>query len=172
MSTQLGTLEELPQEYRDAMSQIAVAPLWPQMRKVLPHEAPMPVTQAHRWSYSDIRPLLLRAGELTPVEKAERRVLFLVAVALLLLAAAVALWFATTSSEAPAPGVGAPDAPSTSPGAGPNGSPRSMSSPGPPTGWPGSGERAPPPRTRSSGGTCLARGSSVAWRRWRPTWTS
>lgn len=78
MSTQLGTLEELPQAYRDAMDAIAVAPLWPQMRKVLPHGAPVPVTQAHRWSYSDIRPLLLQAGELTPVEKAERRVLFLV----------------------------------------------------------------------------------------------
>lgn len=78
MSTQLGTLEELPQEYRDAMSQIAVAPLWPQMRKVLPHDAPMPVTRAHCWAFSDIRPLLLKAGELTPVEKAERRVLFLV----------------------------------------------------------------------------------------------
>ena len=78
MSTQLGTMEELPQDYRDAMEEIAVAPLWPQMRKLLPHNAPVPVTQPHRWSYTDIRPLLLRAGELTPVEKAERRVLFLV----------------------------------------------------------------------------------------------
>jgi hypothetical protein len=26
MSTQLGTLEELPQDYRDAMTKIAVAP--------------------------------------------------------------------------------------------------------------------------------------------------
>ena len=78
MSTQLGTLEELPQEYRDAMTDIAVVPLWPQMRKVLPHNAPLPVTKPHCWSYQEIRPLLLRAGELTPVEKAERRVLFLV----------------------------------------------------------------------------------------------
>ncbi|MGL4324067.1 MAG: cupin domain-containing protein [Beijerinckiaceae bacterium] len=78
MSTQLGTLEELPQDYRDAMTHAALAPLWPQMRKALPHGAPIPVTQPHHWSYGDIRPLLLRAGELTPVEKAERRVLFLV----------------------------------------------------------------------------------------------
>jgi gentisate 1,2-dioxygenase len=78
MTTQLGTLEELPQDYRDALTEIAVAPLWPQMRKVLPHNAPIPVTQSHCWGYDAIRPLLLRAGELTPVEKAERRVLFLV----------------------------------------------------------------------------------------------
>jgi gentisate 1,2-dioxygenase len=78
MSTQLGTLEELPADYRDAMAGIGVAPLWPQMRRVLPHNAPVPVTRPHLWSYESIRPLLLRAGELTPVEKAERRVLFLV----------------------------------------------------------------------------------------------
>jgi gentisate 1,2-dioxygenase len=78
MTTQLGTLEDLPRDYRDAMTKVAVAPLWPQMRKVLPHDVPAPVTEPHCWAYRDIRPLLLRAGELTPVEKAERRVLFLV----------------------------------------------------------------------------------------------
>ena len=78
MSTQLGTLEELPQDYRDAMGQAGVAPLWPQMRVLLPHNAPRPVTRSGLWRYGAIRPLVLRAGELTPVEKAERRVLFLV----------------------------------------------------------------------------------------------
>ena len=77
MSTQLGTLEDLPQAYRDAMGRAGVAPLWPQMRNVLPHGAPKPITKSHLWAYSEVRPLLLRAGELTPVEKAERRVLFL-----------------------------------------------------------------------------------------------
>lgn len=77
MSVQLGTLEELPLDYREAMSAIGVAPLWPQMRNALPHNAPAPVTKPHLWAYGDVRPLLLRAGELTPVEKAERRVLFL-----------------------------------------------------------------------------------------------
>jgi gentisate 1,2-dioxygenase len=77
MSTQLGTLEELPQDYRDAMTRTGVAPLWPQMRNALPHGAPQPVTKSHLWAFNDVRPLLLRAGELTPVEKAERRVLFL-----------------------------------------------------------------------------------------------
>jgi gentisate 1,2-dioxygenase len=78
MSTQLGTLEELPRDYREAMTAAGVAPLWPQMRVLLPHEAPRPVTKSHLWAYDAVRPLVLRAGDLTPVEKAERRVLFLV----------------------------------------------------------------------------------------------
>ncbi|MEZ5870485.1 MAG: cupin domain-containing protein [Nitratireductor sp.] len=77
MTEKLGTLEELPQDYRDAMSAAGVAPLWPMMRNVLPHDAPKPVTRSGYWSFPKLRPLLLRAGELTPVEKAERRVLVL-----------------------------------------------------------------------------------------------
>ncbi|MCB1387733.1 MAG: cupin domain-containing protein [Rhodobacteraceae bacterium] len=74
---QLGTLEELPQDYRDALTAVGVAPLWPMMRNVLPHGQPRPQTRPGHWRYADVRPLLLRAGELTPVEKAERRVLVL-----------------------------------------------------------------------------------------------
>lgn len=77
MSEQLGTLEELPEDYRADMTAAGVAPLWPMMRNVLPHGAPNPVTQPGHWAYDAIRPLLIRAGELTPVEKAERRVLVL-----------------------------------------------------------------------------------------------
>lgn len=75
--TQLGTLEELPQDYRDAMTAAGVAPLWPMMRNVLPHGQPNPTTQPGFWGYQALRPLLMRAGELTPVENAERRVLVL-----------------------------------------------------------------------------------------------
>ncbi len=74
---QLGTLEELPEDYREDMTAAGVAPLWPMMRNVLPHGAPKPVTKPGHWRYEAIRPLLHRAGELTPVEKAERRVLVL-----------------------------------------------------------------------------------------------
>lgn len=77
MSTPLGTLEDLPQDYRDDMAAAGVAPLWPMMRNVLPHGAPQPLTRPTAWPYRDLRPLLLRAGALTPVEKAERRVLVL-----------------------------------------------------------------------------------------------
>ncbi|MEM8647937.1 MAG: cupin domain-containing protein [Pseudomonadota bacterium] len=77
MSQQLGTLEELPEDYRAAMTDAGVAPLWPMMRNVLPHGTPKPATKPGYWNYDAVRPLLLRAGELTPVEKAERRVLVL-----------------------------------------------------------------------------------------------
>jgi gentisate 1,2-dioxygenase len=73
----LGTLEELPADYRDALAQRALSPLWPQMRNLLPRQWPAGPTQACHWSYAAVRPLLLQAGRLTPVEKAERRVLVL-----------------------------------------------------------------------------------------------
>src|SRR3954451_23359107 len=71
----LGTLEELPAEYRAAMTARNLVPLWPSMRAFLPHGAPRPQTRPTLWRYADVRPLLLQAGELTPIEKAERRVL-------------------------------------------------------------------------------------------------
>ncbi len=77
MSDQLGTLADLPGDYLDDLRRAGVAPLWPMMRNVLPHGAPRPITRPGYWSYPALRPLLLRAGELTPVEKAERRVLVL-----------------------------------------------------------------------------------------------
>ncbi|MEO0495954.1 MAG: cupin domain-containing protein [Pseudomonadota bacterium] len=77
MSPTLGTLDELPQDYRDALTNAGVMPLWPAMRNVLPHDAPIPVSQSSHWAYDAIRPLLMMAGDLTPVEKAERRVLVL-----------------------------------------------------------------------------------------------
>lgn len=77
MAEALGTLEELPQDYRQDMQQAGVAPLWPMMRNLLPHGKPNPVSRPTHWAFDTIRPLLVRAGELTPVEKAERRVLVL-----------------------------------------------------------------------------------------------
>jgi gentisate 1,2-dioxygenase len=77
MSQSLGTLEDLPPDYRQAMAKESISPLWPQMRNLLPHHRPQPVTRTCLWSIERIRPLLMRAGELTPIEKAERRVLVL-----------------------------------------------------------------------------------------------
>jgi gentisate 1,2-dioxygenase len=54
-----------------------LVPLWPNLRAVLPPGKPRPKTRATHWSYATLRPLLLKAGELTPIEKAERRVLVL-----------------------------------------------------------------------------------------------
>ena len=73
----LGRLEDLPQDYRDALTAKNLVPLWPSLRAVLPPEVPTRRTQPIHWPYATLRPLLLQAGELTPIEKAERRVLVL-----------------------------------------------------------------------------------------------
>lgn len=74
---ELGRLEDLPQDYRDALAERNLVPLWPSLRAMLPPGKPLPRTQATHWPYAALRPLLMRAGELTPIEKAERRVLVL-----------------------------------------------------------------------------------------------
>jgi len=73
----LGRLEDLPQDYRDELTAQNLVPLWPSLRAVLPPGVPSRRTQATAWAYQAVRPLLMRAGELTPIEKAERRVLVL-----------------------------------------------------------------------------------------------
>lgn len=74
---ELGRLEDLPQDYRDALTQRNLVPLWPSLRGVLPPHIPTRQTTATHWPYETIKPLLLQAGDLTPIEKAERRVLVL-----------------------------------------------------------------------------------------------
>lgn len=75
--TQLGTMEELPRDYLSALDENRLVPLWPALRNFLPYDKPMRTCLPAAWDYSTIRPLLMRAGELTPIEKAERRVLIL-----------------------------------------------------------------------------------------------
>lgn len=75
--TSLGTLEDLPLDYRNDLSAHNLVPLWPSLRAALPHDIPVRRTQPVLWRYKDIRPRLIQAGELTPIEKAERRVLVL-----------------------------------------------------------------------------------------------
>ena len=77
MTQELGRLEDLPADYRAALTAQNLVPLWPNLRAVLPPTKPRPKTRATCWSYEALRPLLLKAGELTPMEKAERRVLVL-----------------------------------------------------------------------------------------------
>lgn len=73
----LGRLEDLPADYVAALRERNLVPLWPSLRGVLPPQIPTRQTQPTHWAYADIKPLLLKAGELTPIEKAERRVLVL-----------------------------------------------------------------------------------------------
>ena len=74
---ELGRLEDLPADYVQALRRLNLVPLWPSLRGVLPPNKPRLATRATAWAYKDILPLLLKAGELTPIEKAERRVLVL-----------------------------------------------------------------------------------------------
>ena len=74
---ELGRLEDLPQAYRDELTALNLVPLWPSLRAVLPPGVPTRNTQPTHWPYQSLRPLLMQAGELTPMEKAERRVLVL-----------------------------------------------------------------------------------------------
>lgn len=77
MSRTMGTLEELPADYLKELSALGATPLWPALRAALPYDLPNRATRPFAWRYADIRPYLLRAGELAPIEKAERRVLVL-----------------------------------------------------------------------------------------------
>jgi gentisate 1,2-dioxygenase len=74
----LGTVEELPSEYRATLEDLKVVPAWTVLRGVMPLHKPAHQAEAVHWRYRDVRPQLLRAGQLVPVEKAERRVLALV----------------------------------------------------------------------------------------------
>jgi gentisate 1,2-dioxygenase len=77
MSNALGRLEDLPADYLAGLAEQNTLPLWPSLRALLPYGRPSRSTVPVRWRYRDIRPQLLRAGELTPIERAERRVLVL-----------------------------------------------------------------------------------------------
>jgi gentisate 1,2-dioxygenase len=77
MTQELARLEDLPADYRAALKEQNLVPLWPSLRALLPADQPRPATRVTHWSFEAIRPLLLKAGALTPIEKAERRVLVL-----------------------------------------------------------------------------------------------
>ena len=77
MTTTLSTRDEtLPTTYSQALEALSLGPLWTALHQLLPNERQ---TQAvpHRWRWHDLRPLLLEAARLVPIEQAERRVLVL-----------------------------------------------------------------------------------------------
>ena len=77
MTQELGRLEDLPVDYVQDLRDLNLVPLWPSLRGVLPPHIPTRQTRPIHWPYLSIKALLLKAGELTPIEKAERRVLVL-----------------------------------------------------------------------------------------------
>ena len=71
----LQRADELPSDYRDTLDNLNLLPAWTLLRALMPVGAAVPVAHAAHWPYAQARPLLLRAAELVPIEKAERRVL-------------------------------------------------------------------------------------------------
>ena len=77
MTTTLSTRDrDLPAAYSQALEALSLGPLWTALHVLLPGER---VTAAvpHRWRWAEVRPHLLEAARLVPIEQAERRVLVL-----------------------------------------------------------------------------------------------
>ena len=62
--------------YYDRLLRSNMTPLWEVLKTLVTNEPVTPAVPAH-WRYSDVRPLLMEAGELITAEQAERRVLVL-----------------------------------------------------------------------------------------------
>lgn len=75
--SELQRADELPSDYIRDLNQLNLNPLWPSLRALLPEGEPVGTSEPTHWRYAELRPLLMQAGELTPIEKAERRVLVL-----------------------------------------------------------------------------------------------
>jgi gentisate 1,2-dioxygenase len=68
--------DEAVQQLLKSLGTTHTLPLWAQMSKLNP-PLPNPQTIPHVWKYDEIRPQLLKAGELITEKQAERRVLML-----------------------------------------------------------------------------------------------
>src|SRR5687767_14887501 len=66
----------LPAAYSDALETLSVGPLWTALHAMLPDERASRAV-AHCWRWRDVRPLLLDAAKMVPLDQAERRVLVL-----------------------------------------------------------------------------------------------
>ena len=76
-SNALSTRDEnLPADYSAGLERLSLAPLWAELHQLLPQERISRV-RPHRWRWAELRPQLLDAGRLVPMEQAERRVLVL-----------------------------------------------------------------------------------------------
>ncbi|KAF7535365.1 hypothetical protein G7054_g5461 [Neopestalotiopsis clavispora] len=63
--------------FYDSLPAKNVEPLWLKFEAMVPPR-PNPSAQSSIWRYEDIKPLLLDAGRIVPIEEAERRVLMLI----------------------------------------------------------------------------------------------
>ena len=65
------------QEYYAELEKLQMGPLWAVLRRTLTREPPQREIP-HLWRWADVRPQLLRAGELVTTAEAERRVLMFI----------------------------------------------------------------------------------------------
>jgi gentisate 1,2-dioxygenase len=66
----------LPPAYSQALESRSLRPLWTALHALLPAERAIRAVP-HLWRWRDVRPMLLGAAQLVPIDKAERRVLVL-----------------------------------------------------------------------------------------------
>jgi gentisate 1,2-dioxygenase len=77
MTSRPGATPEVEQQFYGEIERNHLAALWTVTARMMTKE-PTPRIQPYLWRWKALRALILRAGELTPIEKAERRVLGLI----------------------------------------------------------------------------------------------
>lgn len=75
-ATTAADREQVLSEYYKGLERHQVAPLWNALADLM-STTPKSAAVAHLWRYRELRPQLMRAGELVTAEEAERRVLML-----------------------------------------------------------------------------------------------
>ena len=68
----------IPAEYSAALKELSLGAAWTQLRNLTPQGRPIRNADAMSWRYADVRPKLIEAGRIVPIELAERRVLALI----------------------------------------------------------------------------------------------
>jgi gentisate 1,2-dioxygenase len=76
MNTLSKANDDLRQRLYDDMLPHALTPLWRELHALVPMQPKTPCVPAH-WKYADIRPFIMRSGEVITAEEAVRRVLIL-----------------------------------------------------------------------------------------------
>lgn len=68
----------VPADYEAALRKLSLGAAWTQLRNLTPSGRPIRHAKAMSWHYKDVRPRLIEAGQVVPIELAERRVLSLI----------------------------------------------------------------------------------------------
>jgi gentisate 1,2-dioxygenase len=77
MASRAAVTPDVEQQFYAEIERKHLAALWNVSARMMTHE-PSPRIQPYLWRWKDLRAYILRAGEITPIEKAERRVLGLI----------------------------------------------------------------------------------------------